>query len=313
MKFLITGINGFVGPYLARLLVALGHEVSGLCRRVPKSMIFGVQYITGDIQHIDPMSKAKMRGLNFDGVFHLAGLTHPPTSFKEPIEYFKTNALGTVNLCEVFTDSIFMQCSTPEVYGICPEEEIFETQPLNPMNPYGVSKAAADLYLLERTRNGHQRAFITRAGSHTGAGRPSCYSISSDAIQIVWIKKGLQAPVIKVGNLSSQRAVIDVRDVVLTYYLLMMGYINGAYGTENGSIFHISGHNVHTMDWYLDLMLDIAKVKVEKVVDQNLVRPIDIPIQILNSDKVRNVINWEPKIPIEATLKGLLDYWMEAI
>lgn len=313
MRFLITGVTGFVGPYLAGLLLTFGHDVYGLCRVLPKVKVPNMKYIIGDLTKIDATSSAILRGFNFDGVFHLAGLTHPPTSFKDPGAYFETNALGTVNLCNVFagTDTVFMQCSTPEVYGLCPEVDIMEGFPMTPMNPYGVSKAAADLYILERTGNGALHAFITRAGSHTGAGRPACYSISSDAVQIARIKKGHQAPVIRVGNMSSQRAVIDVRDVVLAYGQLMELHINNE--SMNGGVYHISGHDVHSMDWYLNLMLDITKVKAEKVVDENLVRKIDIPIQILNSDRTRSLINWEPRVPIEDTLKGLLNYWMEKI
>lgn len=310
MRFLITGISGFVGQYLARLLVATGHEVFGLCRQLPVEKLFNVSYIKGDITNVDDKSVDLLKSFQFDGVFHLAALTHPPSSFEAPVSYFETNALGTASFSRAFENRCcFMHCSTPEVYGICPEEEIFETQPMNPMNPYGVSKAAADLYLLERFRNAQLSGFITRAGSHTGAGRPECYSISSDAAQIARIKKGLQDPVIKVGNLSSRRAVIDVRDVVQGYFYLMMSFIDGK--IKNGDIFHVADNRAYSMDWYLDLMLNIAKVKAEKVIDPKLIRPIDIPVQVLNSDKIKQVIGWESKIPIEDTLKGLLNYWME--
>ncbi len=311
MRFLITGITGFVGYHLAKHLVVKGHDVYGLTHNhIPlDKRNKGVKYIDGDLCRICDLELLK--NFEFDGVFHLAALTHPPTSFNKLIDYFQTNTLGTINLCEVLKkSSVIMQCSTPEVYGIC-ENEIFETFPMCPMNPYGVSKASADLYILERTRNNELNAFITRAGSHTGWGRPSCYSISSDAIQIIRIKKGLQKSIIKIGNINSQRAVIDVRDVVIAYYELMMKYITKGIG--NGEIFHIGGGIIYPIEYYLNIMMEIAGVKADKVIDASLIRKVDIPIQILNSDKVRSVISWEPIIPIEETLKNLLDYWEEKV
>lgn len=310
MCFLITGLSGFVGHHLANYLLENGHSVYGLLHNEQSKKICGVKYTIWNLRNNKPEEPEFLKLCQFDGIFHLASLTHPPTSFKFPQLYFETNALGAVNLCEFFGEySIILQASTPEIYGICPNKEIYETQPINPISPYGVSKAVADLYIRERAINGNLKAFITRAGSHTGAGRPSCYSISSDAYQIAKIKKGLQEPIIKVGNIQSQRAVMDVRDVVEAYYKIMMKYIEGK--LPYGEIYHISSYDLHTIEYYIDLMTDLAGIKAEKVVDESLVRKIDIPIQILNSDKIRSVIDWQPKIPIEQTLKDLLDYWKD--
>ena len=48
--------------------------------------------------------------------------------------------------------------------------------------------------------------------------------------------------------------------------------------------------------------------KIKKV-NPNLVHKIEIPIQILDSTKCRELTGWKPKIPIKTTLKGLLEYW----
>jgi GDP-4-dehydro-6-deoxy-D-mannose reductase len=100
MRFLVTGISGFVAPYLAKYLLANDHEVYGMLHNSPLGAVDGIQYVTGDL--CDIRTFKYLREYNFDGVFHLAGLTHPPTSFKEPELYYKTNATGTMNLCEVF-------------------------------------------------------------------------------------------------------------------------------------------------------------------------------------------------------------------
>jgi GDP-4-dehydro-6-deoxy-D-mannose reductase len=105
--------------------------------------------------------------------------------------------------------------------------------------------------------------------------------------------------------------VTNVQDIVAAYYRLMLAYIQDRVG--NGEVFHISTMTLHKMEYYLDFMLDLFNLKVEKIVDEKLLRPIDIPVQILDSSKLRNRIGWHPTIPLEETLRGLVNYWMVTI
>jgi len=300
MKFLVTGVRGFVAQHLIDVLKSAGHEVF-------PSML----------------DQTKVEGLRlpfeineFDGVFNLAGKTHPPTSFLFPPEYFAANAIGTINLVHTMSElnpnAVLMQCSTPEVYGVYPEgTEITEDFPLKPMNPYGVGKAAADLYILERARNGKLKAFLTRATSHTGPGRPSNYSISSDAIQIARILNGKQEKKIMVGNLESMRAVLDVRDVARGYYMLLLSFLKGK--ISNGAVFNISYGEPKKMGFYLATMLKAYNLKADIITDPALFRPIDIPYQKLSGEKMCNATGWKPEIPIEKTLTDLVEYWREKV
>ena len=228
----------------------------------------------------------------------------------------QTNALGTARICDEILGKmpqcLLMQCSSPEVYGICPSDaKVTENTPLCPNNPYAVGKAAADLYVLERVQSAGLRAFLTRAFSHTGPRRRRNFSISSDAYQIAKILKGKQEPVIRIGNMTSQRIVADVRDVVDVYYKLMMKFSAGS--IPAGEVYHIAGNDLHPMQWYLDKMLDLYDLteRVNLSVDPSLFRKVDIPIQIPDDTKVRELLGWKPAIPIEQTLRDLVDYWLE--
>jgi GDP-4-dehydro-6-deoxy-D-mannose reductase len=320
MKYLITGITGFAGPHLAHLLVGEGHAVYGLVREsngreqdirdvVPDDIYAKLKFVYGDLTHFRSLERI-FKDEAFDGVFHLAAQSHPPTSFLEPYETFEINTLGTVNLAEAIAtrrpDCRLMFCSTSEVYGDSPESagEITESFPVAPMNPYGVSKAAADLYVRERARSVKLPFFITRAFSHTGPRRGRNFSISSDAYQIARITKGLQEPVINVGTLSSKRVIMDVRDCVRAYHLLMQTF-------TPGEAYNVGGDTVHSMGEVLDMMLDMRGLagKVEKRIDHTLVRPIDIPVQICNTEKCRKLTGWKPQIRLAKTLEDLLAYW----
>jgi GDP-mannose 4,6-dehydratase len=320
MKYLITGITGFAGPHLANLLVRDGHDVIGLVREsngreqdirdvVPDDIYAKLSFVYGDLTHLRSLDRI-FKDEVFDGVFHLAAQSHPPTSFLDPYETFEINSLGTVNLAEAIAtrqpECRLMFCSTSEVYGASPEAagEITESFPIVPMNPYGVSKAAADLYIAERARSVKLPFFITRAFSHTGPRRGRNFSISSDAYQIARIGKGLQAPVINVGTLSSKRVVMDVRDCVKAYYLLMQAF-------TPGEAYNVGGDAMYSMGEVLDMMLALRGLAgtVEKRVDPRLVRPIDIPVQICNTAKCRQLTGWKPEIAMQKTLEDLLAYW----
>ena len=324
MRFLVTGITGFVGPHLANLLVEEGHEVYGFLRAsngreddirdiVPDRNFQRLKFLYGDLQDYDSVLRA-FDVAQFDGVFHLAAQSHPPTSFNDPRGTFLTNAAGTVNLAEAIRarqpSCRMMFCSTSEVYGAPPEEggPIHEGFAIQPISPYGVSKAAGDLYIRERAASCKLGFFVTRAFSHTGPRRGRRFSIASDAYQIVRILKGFQDPVIRVGTLSSRRVVMDVRDCCRAYYLLMKH-------AHPGEAFNIGGDTLFSIGELLDQMLEMAglKARVELKVDPNLVRPVDIPVQICDSRKCRELTGWKPTIPIRQTLEDLLEYFSRKI
>ncbi|MAE81329.1 MAG: hypothetical protein CMB80_01245 [Flammeovirgaceae bacterium] len=326
MRYLITGATGFAGPHLINNVLKGDHEVVAMVRNLDtchsiKNIIGDenlsrVEFVYGDLIDLDSITKV-FEGDLFDGVFHLGAFAHPSSSFETPALAAQTNLLGTARICDEIIENmplcVLMHCSTPEVYGLCPSDsKILEDTAINPNNPYGVSKAAADMYVIERARTTDLRCFLTRAFSHTGPRRGSNFSISSDAIQIAKIIKGEQAPVIKIGNMTSQRIVADVRDIVEVYHRLMVEFQKG--NIKSGEIYHIAGDGLHTMQHYLDTMLDLYDLSdVELEIEPKFFRKVDIPIQIPDDSKVREFLSWKPLIPIETTLGDLVDYWLAEI
>jgi len=327
MKFLVTGATGFAGPHMINRILEDDHEVvamardmskcAGIVNIVGKDNIEKIEFVYGDLSNLKSLSDI-FDNYQFDGVFHLGAFAHPPSSFITPLLASQTNIIGTGHLCdkilEKMPECVLMNCSTPEVYGICPgDKKITEDFPMRPNNPYGVAKAGADMYMIERTQTTALKGFLTRAFSHTGPRRGSNFSISSDAIQIARILRGEQEPVIKIGNMKARRIVADVRDIVDVYYQLMMAYFDGK--VEDGEVFHIAGNDLHEIQYYLDIMLELSKLtgKVELEIEPKFLRKVEIPIQIPDDSKVRKLLNWEPSIPIEQTLQDLIDYWLNRL
>lgn len=317
MKYLITGITGFAGPHLANLLIQNNRKVSGLVRRsngmetdildvVPKSHYKEIDFLYCDLLNKESLGSI-LKANKFDGIFHLAAQSHPPTSFVDPLGTFQTNVIGSVNLIESIIehspDTKLMFCSTSEVYGNVGADKriLMEDDRIQPSNPYGNSKAAIDLYLQERFTNGKlKRGFITRAFSHTGPRRGKIFSISSDAFQLASLP--LSGGILKVGNLQTTRVVLDVRDVVRAYLTLMTNE------ETNGQIYNVCGDTPRKMEFFTDTLIEISTKKVTKEIEPKFYRPHDIFYQHGNSDKLKK-LGWYPKISIKETLYDLYDYW----
>jgi GDPmannose 4,6-dehydratase len=323
-KFLITGITGFAGPNLAKLLIAEGHEVHGVIRcpngrQTDLLDILSIEEYNKIIFHVldlkDFHSVNKLFSKNeFDGVFHLAAQSHPPTSFQDPILTFSENVTASMNIITSLENknTVLMFCSTSEVYGdSCKEKGILKiTDKLTPSNPYGASKAAIDLYMQERMKNGYLKGFVTRAFSHTGPRRGFNFSISSDAYQIAKMKLGLQEKILKIGNLQTERVVIDVRDCVNAYYLLMMN------PEAHGKVYNVCGKDVHKMQYFTDKLIEASNIPYEEIkqqIDEKLYRPIDIQIQIGDSSELEDITGWKIKYTIDTCMKDLLNYWINKL
>ena len=324
MKYLITGITGFLGPHLANKLVAEGHEVYGLVR-----INMGRENDLRDIISDDVFSKLKfvysdlcnyrkLLGIfkeeKFDGIFHLAAQTHPPTSFTDPIGTWEWNVMGSVNLMTAMMDTQpdckFLFCSTVEVYG----NEGIDGRKLNeddkflPANPYGASKAAIDMYIQERMKNKQMNAVIVRPFCFTGPRRGASFSISSDAIQIARMVLGKQEKVLRIGNLDTIRAVTDVRDIANAFFLVMTS------PNTSGKVYNVCGGVPLKMRYYTDKLLELSGITdVEQRIDQKLWRPIDIQYQDGDATRIREELGWEPKYTIDGTLNDLLKYWLKKL
>jgi GDP-mannose 4,6-dehydratase len=316
MKYLITGITGFAGPHLANLLIEEGHEVDGLVRGsngmetdildvVSTENFELINFVYGDLTDRQRMNDI-VSSKEYDGIFHLAAQSHPPTSFLDPVGTFDANVMGSINLIEAVIanspQTKFMFCSTSEVYGNTGKDgrKLKEDDPILPSNPYGNSKAAIDLYLQERFTNNKIRGFITRAFSHTGPRRGKTFSISSDAYQLASNDDITQ---LKVGNLSTTRVVMDVRDTVRAYYYLMVSE------ASDGGVFNVCGSIPRQMEFFTDMLIDIHGKSVQKVIHKPFWRPHDIFYQHGDTSKLYDMTGWEPVISIEQTMSDLYEYW----
>ena len=318
MKVLITGITGFAGSHLADYILQNhpGVKVYGMVRW--RSRMDNVKHILDKITLVEADLKDYISIRNIikeikpDYIFHLAAQSFVPTSWKLPQETLQINVLGQVNILEAIKelklDTVIQIAGSSEEYGLVYENElpIKETNPLRPLSPYAVSKITQDFLGYQYFKSYGIKAVRTRGFNHTGPRRGDVFVSSNFAKQIAEIEKGKREPVIYVGNLESIRDFTDVRDMVRAYW---MAVEKG----EPGDVYNIcSGRGLKIRE-VLEILLSYSKVKVEVKVDPARLRPSDVPVLIGDNSKFVKRTGWKPEIPIEKTLKDLLDYWRERV
>lgn len=315
-KALITGITGFVGSHMAELLLRESVEVYGIQRWRSK---------TENIEHIQDKIKFEEADLldahslytvidkiKPDYIFHLAAQSFVQSSWASPTQTLEVNIIGSAHLFEAVRKTglpiaIQIACSSEEYGKVLPNEvPIKETNPLRPLSPYAVSKLAMDYLGYQYHESYDMRIIRTRGFNHTGPRRGDVFAESSFAKQIAEIEKGKRAPIVYVGNLEAKRDYTDVRDMARAYYLAVQK-------CDSGEVYNIATGKAWKIKDVLDLLISMAKVKVEIKPDPARMRPSDVEILIGDNSKFVAKTGWKPEIPFETTMADLLNYWRENV
>ena len=314
MRILITGISGFVGPYLARHIAetAPEAEIWGLVWAAdPAKAPSSVQLVDGDLTDIATLTTA-LNQVRPDIIFHLAAASSVASSWDHPGRFLEVNAVGTVNLLEVARtldlDTKVVVSSSAEVYGAVPtnQQPITEDSPLEPLSPYAASKAAQDLLTAQYYHGYGMPTIRLRLFHHTGPRRPTQFVASSFAHQIARIERGLDPPRLAVGNLEAVRDFTDVRDIARAYWL-------AATRGKPGAAYNVCSSRGTSIRHVLDMLLAHSEVDVEVEVDPNRLRAADIPCLVGDHSRFSDATDWQPEIPLEQTLGDLLDWWRQNI
>jgi nucleoside-diphosphate-sugar epimerase len=152
MRFLITGIAGFIGSNLANALVADGNEVRGIDNLSHgrwsnlSSIETKVDFIEADITDERAIRRA-CEGVDY--VLHQAALGSVPRSLADPIGSNHSNVVGTLKVFEAARAAgvkRVVYASSSSVYGDTPTLPKREEMRCNPISPYAVSKYTCELY-----------------------------------------------------------------------------------------------------------------------------------------------------------------------
>ncbi|MGA8575365.1 MAG: GDP-mannose 4,6-dehydratase [Candidatus Cybelea sp.] len=305
MRALVTGANGFVGKHLVDALRREGAQV------FPCGGPHDGTELTVDLTRPETLGAA-LDAARPSVVFHLAAQTFVPESLASPIETYEINALGTARLAATVraydgAPPRVIFASSAEVYGARAADEypLRESLDLRPRNPYGASKAAAEMMLLADARAFGLDVVVARAFNTIGPGQSERFVTVSFATQLARIAAG-GPPQLLVGNLRAARDFLDVRDVV-------KAYIELAQCGERGEIYNVcSGAAIAIRDVLRELIA-IAGVPVEVREDPARVRASEIPLSVGDPQKLRARTGWVPQIPLLRSLRDLFEAARERV
>ncbi|MCB1057495.1 MAG: GDP-mannose 4,6-dehydratase [Acidobacteria bacterium] len=291
MRYLITGISGFVGQHLARHLLEQGAEVHGTCVG-DCAAIEGVEVLEADL--LDPAALARVvEGSAPDVVVHLGGLSHVGESWQRMAEHFQVNVLGTENLLAAARGRRVVLASSAEVYGRVPEAEqpIREEHPLAPRTPYALTKAAAERLALGAG------AVVVRSFNVVGPGQAPQFALPTFTAQLAAIERGQQEPVLQVGNLGARRDFVHVADAVAGYRL-------AAEQGEAGGVYNLATGVDHSVREVLEKLIAVSGLSVEVRQDSRRVRPVDVALLCGDATRLRG-LGWQPRYDLDAALEDL--------
>ncbi len=312
---LITGTAGMVGSHLVEYY-------SG---KVKKEFLIGTYFnptinlndivdlcvpLQLDVRNAAAVEKI-IHEFNPGKIFHLAAQSFPTVSWLRPVDTMDINANGTINLFEAIISArkldaaynpvVVVACSSAE-YGasLTPENiPIKENAALLPLHPYGVSKVAQDLLTYQYFKGHNIRGIRARIFNTTGSRKTN--DAVSDFVQRAFDIINGKTEKLRVGNLTTQRAITDVRDLVSALVLL-------ADKGNAGEAYNISGEKVYSMQEVIEVIEKVCNRKFILETDQALLRPTDEPIIYGDSTKLKNETGWQQKYSLHKTVINMIDY-----
>lgn len=312
---LVTGAGGFAGSHLLQALSTSAPPERLVAWRRPADgsgpapdaarRAFGdetrIEWMEVDV--LDPERVAAALAATCPtAIYHCAGAAAVRTSWDRPVPALAVNVLGTQHLLAAAAASGLQPRivipGSALVYHPS-DAPLRETDPLGPVSPYGLSKLAQEMLARQAAADGLP-IVITRSFTHLGPGQDAAYAAAGFAHQIARIEAGLDPPVVKVGELETERDLTDVRDTVQAYRALMA---RGAAGRP----YNVCSGTAHRIGDVLRQLVDRAAAPVTIASEPARQRPRDYRRLVGDPARLTAETGWKPVIPLASTLDDLME------
>ncbi|MBP2134461.1 GDP-4-dehydro-6-deoxy-D-mannose reductase [Methanomicrobium sp. W14] len=317
-RILITGISGFVGGHFVDYLKSAGKnlEIIGISRHMPSWDFVGfepdcLKHYEADLNDL-PRVKSIIEDTEPDYILHLAAQSSVAESWKTPVDSFMNNTNIFLNVIDtvrrIDNGARVLSVGSSEQYGIVSENDLplSETRKQSPENPYAVARVSQELLAGIYARGYGLDICCTRSFNHCGPGQRDKFVVSSIAKQFAMIKKGLQEPILHIGNGSIIRDFVDVHDVVSAYCLLLEK-------GKRGGVYNIcSGVGRSILD-IINILSEMYGTDVDVRQESSQIRPIDNPRIVGDFRKIHDETGWKPKVSFEDSLRSVYEYWDKRI
>ena len=320
---LITGHTGFKGVWLSLLLEELGLQTIGISKKPLKNSLYELARQKGRIPEIyadisEPKNVKKfIRKYKPQAVFHLAAQALVLESYKDPVETFRTNVMGTVNLLDIcFSEASvksIVVSTTDKVYKNLNTGKLFvESDALGGKDPYSASKVGTEAVISAwqqiREIDGGPLITAARAGNVIGGGDLAENRLMPD------VARGLiDGAEIRIRNSSATRPWQHVLDPLTGYAMVAECHLAGKkidsinFGPTEKSI---------SVKEVCDLVLGNSETKLDFKFDdvQSQTGPQHESLFLdLDSSKAQDELGWRPTWSQKEAILETMDWWKRVL
>ena len=321
-KIVVTGHTGFKGTWLCFWLYLSGADIYGISKSIPTNpSLFNILKIKKLIKkdyrvNIKDYKKLKklINNIEPEIIFHLAAQSLVKRSYKETLETFLTNSMGTLNILDIIYKckkkiNLVLITSDKVYKNINTKKKYVESDKIGGDDPYSSSKGAADIiansYKLLFKKKGH-KIIIARAGNVIGGGDWAEDRIISDCF-----KSWKSNKVVKIRSPHSTRPWQHVLEPI-SGYLLAGCYLLTESKKISGNSFNFGpskSDNKSVRDILSILRKQWRGLKIKFVKDNNFT---EHKLLQLSSLKAKKVLNWKSVLNFDETIK-LTSEWYNAL
>jgi len=320
----ITGGAGFIGSHVVRLFVNKypEYKITNLDALTYAGNLENLkdiegkgnyEFVKGDIvsrEFVDSFIEQS----NCDAIIHLAAESHVDRSIANPLDFIKTNILGTVNLLNAvrnawgnnFEDKLFYHVSTDEVYGSLGEDGMFtEETAYDPRSPYSASKASSDHLVRAYGHTYDLPLVISNCSNNYG---PNQFPEKLIPLAINNIKNNQPVPIYGKGeNIRDWLYVLDHAEAIDRIF----------HKGEHGNTYNIGGNNEWKNIDLINLLCQIMDKKLnrDRGASAELITFVkdraghDLRYAI-DSTKIKSELGWEPTLQFEEGLEKTVDWYL---
>ena len=324
-RVFITGHTGFKGSWLSLWLQQMGAEVKGFSLEPPTTpSLFEVAKVAdhmqseiGDIRDLTKLSQSIV-SFNPDILLHLAAQPLVRYSYREPVETYSTNVMGTVNVLEASRQANNLKTIVVITTDKCYENREWEwgyreNEPMGGYDPYSNSKGCAELVVSAYRRsffNSNDTAAVAsaRAGNVVGGGDWAEDRLIPDILRA--FEK--QQPVI-IRNPLSTRPWQHVLEPLSGYLVLAQHLWQEGQTFAEGWNFGPKDDDCRPVQWILDKMVHFWGKGAYYEIDKSQ-QPHEANFLKLDCSKAATRLKWHPQWRLEYTLEKIITWhsaWLQ--
>jgi UDP-glucose 4-epimerase len=312
-RILVTGGAGFIGSHMADGLLAQGHDVViidnerwGHRDNVPKD----AEYIVGDVRHLDDLEPIFAGGL--DAVFHIAGEASTIRSFDTPLNDLNVNTVGTINIiqkCLEHSVPRLLFASSMTAYGLTHHKPIGEDTPCSPISYYGISKYAAERYVLaSAARPDLEKPFhATCFRMFNVYGERQRLDNPYQGVMGIFIGNVLREETVRIfGDGLQSRDFIHIDDVVSAWVKAWQS--PSAYN----QVFNLGiGEDTSMTDLVKTIMRQLGHDPEKYPISYEAARPGDQRFMAADIERAKTLLDWEPVVGLNAGILRTINWAKE--